>query len=206
MKFIMEDKNQNKTAILILAAGNSSRLGKPKQMLGYKDSTLLKNTIAEASLVSEAKIIVITGANHQLIEEDLDPSRIKIVYNPDWEFGMSSSIVNGLQSVLRLYPEIENCIFAVCDQPYVSSVIFENLIQEHYKTGKGIAASEYAGTLGTPVLFNKKYFSALLELKGQEGAKKIINIFSDDRVSVVFEKGNIDIDTEEDYNQLISEF
>ncbi|TDO99173.1 NTP transferase domain-containing protein [Flavobacterium sp. 245] len=204
MKFIMESKN--KTGIVILAAGNSSRLGQPKQLLGYKDSTLLKNTIAEASLVPEVKIIVVTGANNHLIEEELDPSRIKIVFNPEWESGMSSSIIYGLKKLLELYPESENCIFAVCDQPYVSSLIFENLIAEHYKTEKGIAASAYSGTLGTPVLFNKKYFNELLELEGQEGAKKIINTFSDDVVSVLFEKGNIDIDTEDDYNKLMSEF
>lgn len=202
----MEHKNQNKTGIVILAAGNSSRLGQPKQLLGYKDSTLLKNTIAEASLVPNAKIIVVTGANNQLIEEELDPSKIKISFNPDWEFGMASSIVNGLQKLLTLYPDYENCIFAVCDQPYVSSLIFENLIQEYNKTGKGIVASAYSETLGTPVLFHKKYFAELLELKGQEGAKKIISKFSDDVVSILFEKGNIDIDTEDDYNKLMSEF
>lgn len=202
----MEHKNQNKTGIVILAAGNSSRLGQPKQLLGYKDSTLLKNTIAEASLVPNAKIIVVTGANNQLIEDELDPSKIKISFNPDWESGMSSSIVNGLQKLLTLYPDYENCIFAVCDQPYVSSLIFENLIQEYVRTGKGIVASAYSETLGTPVLFHKKYFDALLELKGQEGAKKIISKFSDDVVSVLFEKGNIDIDTEDDYNKLMSEF
>ncbi|WP_426484804.1 nucleotidyltransferase family protein [Flavobacterium sp. 2] len=206
MKFIMEHKNQNKTGIVILAAGNSSRLGQPKQLLGYKDSTLLKNTIAEASLVPNAKIIVVTGANNQLIEEELDPSKIKISFNPNWESGMASSIVNGLQKLLILYPDYENCIFAVCDQPYVSSLIFENLIQEHNKTGKGIVASAYSETLGTPVLFHKNYFAELLELKGQEGAKKIISKFSDEVVSILFEKGNIDIDTEDDYNKLMSEF
>ncbi|MET0944264.1 MAG: nucleotidyltransferase family protein [Flavobacterium sp.] len=193
------------TGIVILAAGNSSRLGQPKQLLGYKDSTLLKNTIAEAFLVPDIAIIVVTGANNQLIEEELDPSRIKICFNSDWETGMSSSIVNGLNTLLQLYPDCQNCIFAVCDQPYVSSLVFENLIQEHSKTGKGIVASSYAETLGTPVLFNKKYFTELAALQGQEGAKKIINRFLDDTVSVPFEKGNIDIDTEEDYNKLISE-
>lgn len=193
------------TGIVILAAGNSSRLGYPKQLLGFKDSTLLKNTIAEAFLVPDVAIIVVTGANNQLIEEELDPSRIKICFNPDWEKGMSSSIVNGLSALLRLYPDCENCIFAVCDQPYVSSLVFESLIQEHFKTGKGIVASYYAETLGTPVLFNKKYFTELATLQGQEGAKKIINRFLEDITSVSFEKGNIDIDTEDDYNKLISE-
>ena len=193
------------TGIVILAAGNSSRLGQPKQLLGYKNSTLLKNTIAEAFLVPDVVIMVVTGANNKLIEEELDPSRIKICFNSDWETGMSSSIVKGLNGLLQLYPDCQNCIFAVCDQPYVSSLVFENLIQEKNKKGKGIVASAYSGTLGTPVLFDKKYFTELAALEGQEGAKKIINRFLEDTASVPFEKGNIDIDTEDDYNKLISE-
>lgn len=93
---------------------------------------------------------------------------------------------------------------AVCDQPFVTSAVFENLISESKKTGKEIAASAYSETLGTPVLFHKKYFPELLALKGKEGAKKLIKKYAEDVVAVPFEKGNIDIDTEEDYNQLIS--
>jgi molybdenum cofactor cytidylyltransferase len=197
--------NMKKTGIIILAAGNSSRLGQPKQLLAYKETTLLKNTIKEASLLSNTVVIVVTGSNHELIEKELQ-SDIKISHNPDWETGMSSSIVNGLQHLLHLYPDIEKCIFAVCDQPLVTASVFTNLIDEQQKTQKGIAASEYASTLGTPVLFDKKYFAELLELKGQEGAKKIINKYLNDTVAVAFEKGSIDIDTEDDYNKLMSEF
>ena len=193
----------NKTGIIILAAGSSSRLGQPKQLLAYKNSTLLKNTI-EASLSENTLVIVVTGSNKDLIENELDFADIKISYNPDWESGMSSSISKGLTDLLAFFPDCESCIFTVCDQPYVTQTIFENLISEYQKTGKGIIASSYAETFGTPVLFDKKYFSELLKLKGQEGAKKIINRFPEDTVSIPFEKGNIDIDTQEDYSQLIS--
>lgn len=193
------------TGIIILAAGNSSRLGQPKQLLRYKDTTFLEYIIGEASVIKEAAVIVVTGANHELIEKEIDASKIKIAFNPDWELGMSSSINTGLNKALQLFPEIEKCILAVCDQPFVSHSIFENLITEYHKTKKGIVASSYAETVGTPVLFDKKYFNELLRLKGQEGAKKIINGFLEDTASTPFEKGNIDIDTEEDYNKLISE-
>ncbi|MBF4494109.1 nucleotidyltransferase family protein [Flavobacterium sp. MR2016-29] len=196
---------ENNIGIVILAAGNSSRLGRPKQLLEYKNSTLLKNTIKEASLVQNSNIIVVTGANNELIEKELlEFPKIKTTFNPDWQSGMSSSIVKGLSELLVLYTDSQSCIFAVCDQPYVTAAVFENLINEAVKTRKGIAASAYAETLGTPVLFDKKYFNALLELKGQEGAKKVINTFLNDTVAVPFEKGDIDIDTEEDYNELIS--
>lgn len=194
----------SKTGIIILAAGNSSRLGQPKQLLAYKNTTLLKHTIAAVSNISNAVIIVVTGANKDLIEKELNADKINIRYNPNWESGMSSSINQGLSDLLLLDPDCQSCIFSVCDQPYITPLIFENLITEYQKTAKGIIASSYSETLGTPVLFDKKYFNELLALKGQEGAKKIINRFPDDTISIPFEKGNIDIDTEEDYSQLLS--
>ena len=191
------------TGIIILAAGNSSRLGQPKQLLPYKDETLLQHIIAEAAVIKDTVLIVVTGANHELIEKNID-SKVKTAFNHDWELGMSSSINKGLSELLQSNPEIEKCIVAVCDQPFVSHSVFENLITEYDVTRKGIVASSYAETFGTPVLFDKKYFDDLLDLKGQEGAKKVITRFLDDTASIPFEKGNIDIDTEEDYNKLIS--
>lgn len=198
----MEKKFQNKTGIVILAAGNSSRLGRPKQLLEYKDSTLLKNTISEALRVENSFLIVVTGSNHNVIEKELNLPEIKFSFNAEWETGMASSIVKGLKELFQLNPDYEKCIFSVCDQPFVTSLTFENLISEYHKIEKGIIASAYSETLGTPVLFHRKYFNELLDLKGQEGAKKVIKKYSDDVVSVPFEKGNIDIDTEEDYNNL----
>lgn len=191
------------TGIVVLAAGSSSRLGQPKQLLSYKNTSLLKNTISQASQVANTTIIVVTGFNHELIEKEITDPKIKTIFNQNWELGMSSSITKGLKELLRLNPDIEKIIFAVCDQPYVTTIVFDNLIKEHQKTEKGIIASAYSETLGTPVLFHKKYFTELQELKGQEGAKKIINRFLDDTATVPFEKGDIDIDTIEDYNKLI---
>ena len=192
------------TAIIILAAGNSSRLGEPKQLLRYKNKTLLENTIAAASALPNSVIIVVTGANHELIQKELYTKSVIICYNPDWENGMSTSINAGLKKLLTLHPDIQKCIFTVCDQPYLSGAVFEDLLKEYFKTKKGIIASSYSQTLGTPVLFDKKYFDALLELKGQEGAKKIITQFAEDTTSVLFENGAVDIDTVEDYNNLIN--
>jgi len=204
MKFIMENRFQNKTGIIILAAGNSSRLGRPKQLLEYKESTLLKNTVSEALKVENSFVIVVTGSNHDLIEKELNLPEVTFAFNSDWENGMSSSIAKGIKELLLLNPDCEQCILAVCDQPFVTNAVFENLIIQANKTKKGIAASSYSETLGTPVLFHKKYFQELLELKGQEGAKKLIKKHTENVVSVLFEKGNIDIDTEEDYFKLIS--
>lgn len=197
--------SKNKTGIIILAAGNSSRLGEPKQLLLYNETSLLKNTVEAAALLPNSVVIVVTGSNSKLIEEQLDLTQIKVSYNPDWPSGMSSSIVKGLNDLLLISPDIEKCIISVCDQPFTTHSVFENLLEHYHKSGKEIIASSYAETLGTPVLFARKYFTTILKLKGQEGAKKIISKFVDDTLAVPFEKGNIDIDTQEDYNRLISE-
>ena len=200
----MSNDLKTKTGIVILAAGNSSRLGRPKQLLEYKDSTLLKNTVHEASLVPNSTIIVVTGSNTELIESDLNFAPVKTCFNSDWESGLATSIAKGLKELLTLCPDCESCIFAVCDQPHLTTVIFEDLILHYQNNEKGIAASTYSETFGTPVLFNEKYFDELLELEGHEGAKKIISRFMDDVIAVPFEKGNVDIDTIEDYDKLIS--
>lgn len=198
----MKVKAENKIGIVILAAGSSSRLGSPKQILPYKSTTLLQNTIREATAVPNALVFVVTGASREIVEKEIDSRLVTMTYNPDWESGLGSSIVHGLKQTLNLVPEIDACIFSVCDQPYVTSTIFSQLIKTYKKNTKGIIASSYADTLGTPVLFDKKYFKELFELKGQEGAKKVINRFLDDTISVPFEKGDIDIDTLEDYSEL----
>lgn len=199
-------KEKNNTGIIILAAGNSSRLGQPKQLLSYNNTTLLNNTIDAALQIPNAIVIVVLGSEQELIEQELNSPQIKISYNKNWISGMSSSIVKGLSDLLTGTVAVDSCIISVCDQPFINNSVFENLLKEHNSTGVGIVASSYSGTVGIPVLFSKKYFKELLELKGQEGAKKLIGKFSDDCVSVAFLKGGIDIDTPEDYKHLISLF
>ena len=116
---------------------------------------------------------------------------------------MASSIVTGLQQALLVNNKIENIIIAVCDQPYISSILFQQLSDKKRKSGKSIVASSYAGTLGTPALFSKKYFNELLNLKGDEGAKSLIRKYNNETTFVLFKKGNIDVDTQKDYEELL---
>jgi molybdenum cofactor cytidylyltransferase len=192
------------TGIIILAAGNSSRLGRPKQLLELNGYTLLRNTIIQAKLVPNSFVVVVTGAYKDLIDKELAYTAAKVVHNPHWEEGMASSISLGLYKLRASNPEIQACIVTVCDQPFVTAKIFSDLLDVQATTGKGIVASAYAGTLGTPVLFGNGYFNELLGLKGQEGAKKLLSKFSDDTAPIAFEKGAVDIDTIDDYNNLIN--
>ncbi|WP_294250174.1 nucleotidyltransferase family protein [uncultured Chryseobacterium sp.] len=190
-----------KTGIIILAAGNSSRLGQPKQLLPYRGKTLLRQTIEEALAVTSC-VIVVTGNENTEIEREA--GTVMRVRNGDWEEGMSSSIRTGLQAMQQCYPETQQYIFTVCDQPHISAAVFLELIRKEESSGKGIIASAYSGALGTPVLFSTAYDKRLSGLSGQEGARKLILRHPEDTEAVVFEKGSVDIDTIEDYKKLIS--
>lgn len=192
------------TGIIVLAAGSSSRLGQPKQLLQFNGYSLLRNTIIQAKLLPGSVVVVVTGAHKELLDKELAYTSAKVAYNKQWEEGMASSIGIGLYKLLVADPNIEACIITVCDQPFVTAQVFKDLLEERSKTGKEIIASAYAETLGTPVLFHKKYFEALLNLKGHEGAKKMLLLYKDDVAQIAFEKGAIDIDTIQDYNNLIN--
>lgn len=189
------------TGIIILAAGNSSRLGQPKQLLDYQGKTLLCHTVEQALAVS-SRVIVVTGSENSGIKKETGSALT--VQNENWQEGMASSIHKGLNEMLVTYPETENILITVCDQPHIDASVFSELIEKRHSSGKGIMASHYSGTLGTPVLFSRSYFNDLLQLSGQEGAKKLLVKYRDDVGQVMFEKGSVDIDTPEDYQKLIN--
>jgi molybdenum cofactor cytidylyltransferase len=192
------------TGIIILAAGNSSRLGQPKQLLDYRGTTLLNRITSEAVFFAGEAVVVVTGAQRREIEDSIADESVLTCHNPNWKEGMASSIKTGLKHLLLVYPELRSCIITVCDQPYLDAEVFRKLLLKQQQSGKGIVASQYSETTGVPVLFDRQYFDALLHLDGKEGARKLLTKFKGDVAFVPFEKGATDIDTREDYNKLIN--
>jgi molybdenum cofactor cytidylyltransferase len=191
----------SRTGVIILAAGNSSRLGRPKQLLPYRGRTLLTHVVAEA-LVAELRPVVVTGAFHAEVSDSLRGQSVDIIFNAAWEDGMASGIVAGLSNMLLLYPDVDAVIIAVCDQPFISSILLLQLVSTFEASGKGMVACTYADSVGTPVLFGRSYFERLLELSGSEGAKNLLKQYPDDLAAVAFPDGYIDIDTGEDAERL----
>lgn len=189
--------------IVILAAGNASRLGQPKQLLFYRNTSLLQHAVEQCLKVPEAAVVVVTGAWQESIEKALAGSDVLIRHNTDWATGMASSIKTGITALVGLYPALDAVLFAVCDQPFLTANVLASLIKKHIVEKKTIVASAYSDALGTPALFSKDHFNALLELTGQEGARKIILKYPHDTAVVDFPEGSIDIDTSEDYQSLI---
>jgi len=189
-------------AAIILAAGQSSRLGKPKQLLKYQGKTLLQHAIHTAKQSKVQSVIVVLGSNSDLVSNDIDSSGIHLVINNDWQSGIASAICCGIQSLRRLDSNVDAVILMVCDQPFVSPDILHSLVQKQKETGKLIIASQYDDTIGTPALFHKELFMELIALEGDSGAKKIMMQHSNLLATISFPKGSIDIDTIDDYKAL----
>ena len=152
---------------------------------------------------SEANpVIVVLGANAALLEKEIAEKKVHIVENKEWKEGMASSVRCGLSTLLHIDPSSDAAVIMVCDQPFVSSFLLNELIATQKNTGKPIVTSQYENAIGPPALFHKTIFPQLLELKGDAGARKIIEQRSNDVATVLFVKGNIDIDTEADYKAL----
>jgi molybdenum cofactor cytidylyltransferase len=187
--------------ILILAAGSSSRMGASKQLLSVNGESLLIHTIKSALETRLQKILVVLGADEQIHRNAISNFPVNIIFNPDWKKGMGSSLKTGV----KYFPEknISSIVILVCDQPLLSAKVILDLVEKHETSGKNIIASHYANTLGVPVYFSSKFFPALLALKDDQGAKKVILENPEEVDSIEFPQGEIDLDTPEDYNNFI---
>lgn len=191
--------------VVILAAGNSSRMGSPKQVLRIKGESLLQRA-ARAAIRSQASpVVVVLGAYRRQIIRDLDDLPVEIVINPDWKKGMGSSIRSGLSHLLEKAPDLKACIIMAADQPFLTRFLLNNLIQQFRYSNKQIIASEYNNTFGIPVLFERSMFDELIALPDKEGAKRIIIDNRTKMSSLPFPMGSFDIDTKEDFEKLKEE-
>lgn len=184
---------------VILAAGDSSRFGQPKQLLMFRGETLVRRAVRAATEAGCGPVVVVVGESRSAIQADLRETSAIVIENPEWQRGLGTSVRRGTRYLLETVPAIDALVLMVCDQPLVESSTIAALIAEQKKTRKPIVASGYSGTLGVPALFDRSCFGALLALPDDSGAKTLIETRPDDVASVVFHEGAIDIDTPADY-------
>ncbi|MES2703887.1 MAG: nucleotidyltransferase family protein [Bacteroidota bacterium] len=194
--------SEHNTGIIVLAAGASSRLGRPKQLLPYLGTTLLQHTLQVATGAATGKVIVILGANAAEIEKEIMEQNVQVAINNYWQEGMGSSIRFGLTQLLNVRPEVDAAIIMLCDQPHVTTGLLNDLVAARMHTQKKIIASSYSSIIGVPAIFDASLFPELLLLKGDVGAKNIIQRHSGGLGVISFEKGIVDIDTAADYEKL----
>ena len=185
--------------IIILAAGGSLRLGKPKQLLEYEGKSLLRRS-AEAALACECEnVVVVLGFEADELGKEVFDLPVKIVLNDLWVEGIGSSIKAGLAELLEGSPDISAVVVMLCDQPYVNEKTISSLVNTYRSSGKPIVAAEYDGIVGVPALFDREMFDELMNVEGDAGARVVIRQNLGDKVATVpAPEAAFDVDTPEE--------
>ena len=203
----LDDPAKSSVGLVVLAAGASRRLGQAKQLLKFEDKTLIYRMVRVGLRSVCFPVQVVLGANYLRVLKQIENLPVFIDVNPEWERGMASSLSYGLSRIKRVYDKLDAVIIMVCDQPHVTAQTINDLVFKYVQSSALIVASAYGGVNGVPVLFDKKLFPRLLQLTGDEGARKLIKQIDPSAVkSVPFERGNVDIDTYEDYFLALKKF
>jgi molybdenum cofactor cytidylyltransferase len=190
-------------ALILLAAGSSSRMGQPKQQLLIEGKSLLIHSVEIAIKSDVAKVVVVLGSDEEIHRKTLNNFSVEVALNSRWQTGMGSSLKEGLKHVLTNNPKTDAVIVMVCDQPLLTSGHLNSLIEKYRKTNALLVASTYSNTNGVPALFNHQLFGEILNLNDEHGAKKIIQKHQADTVD--FPEGAIDLDTQEDYKTFLQQ-
>lgn len=190
---------------VILAAGDSARLGRPKQLLQFRGKSLLRRIVDAANEAGCSPIAVVIGNAAEKMAPELERTGVAIVENEDWRNGIGTSIRAGMQNLVERGRDLDAVILLVSDQPLVEKELIKQLIARYGETGKTIIASSYSETLGVPALFGRAHFMDLLALRDDSGAKSIILSKRECVVEFPFPQGEIDIDTLEDYERLAAQ-
>lgn len=189
---------------VILAAGSSSRMGSPKQTLPFRGTSLLRRAALAALGAGCRPVVVVTGAHAELSRRELDGLDARDVLNPQWETGMASSIRAGIEGLIGADPEAAAAILMLCDQPHVTAGVLSGLIAAHRATGRPVIASTYGGSFGVPAFFSRTLFAELTRLEGLSGAKEIIKRHASEARFLLFQGGEVDVDTPDDFSRLIA--
>lgn len=189
---------QAKLGLIILAAGASSRMGTPKQLLPIQGQPMLVRTVEAALAAPVWPVVVVLGANASLIRPALAQLPVLVAENSAWSEGMASSIRTGVTTLQQFSRALTGGVIALCDQPAFSTRIIETLISAQRSSGLSIVASRYRGRNGAPALFLQEHFPALLTLTGEEGARPLLNGDSRRVATVDLPELGLDLDTPAD--------
>ena len=187
---------------ILLAAGQSKRMGELKQLMPFGQSTIVRQAVDNLLGSAVVEVIVVVGYRAEDVTKAIAAKPIRIVMNPDYEQGMSTSIIAGLNLV---HGGVQAVMLAMGDQPLVNSETMNILIEEFCNHDKGIAVPTYQGRRGHPIIFAIKYKNKLLKLKGDVGGRQIIKDHPDDVLEVAVDSESIvaDFDTTDDYEAYV---
>ncbi len=189
----------DKIPIILLAAGGSKRMGQPKQLLPWRNTTLIEFQIQKLLQIGNPLIIVL-GSSASKIIPLIKKYPVKVVVNTNWETGIGGSVATGMQKVVAEFPSAKAVLFSLIDQPLVSLEHIQKLLLNFNSGNQQIIASQAKnGWLGVPALYDACYFDELQKLSGEQGAKTIIKKYSLKVIPVDAGEALEDMDTPESY-------
>jgi len=187
---------------IVLAAGSATRFGATKQLAKFAGEPLVTRAVRTAERVCGPHTVLVAGHDWQDVAAACEPLQGFLVYNPRFADGMSSSLRQGIRSVGDL---ADGILLMLADQPLVSTGHLESLVKAWATSPDSICASAYANTKGPPVVFPQRLYGDLMDLRGDRGARTLIDSDTDRVISIQCEDAAIDIDTPDDLNKMASE-
>jgi molybdenum cofactor cytidylyltransferase len=185
-----------RTAIVILAAGGSRRLGRPKQLLSVLGEPLLRRVVRTAAEVDPDHLIVVLGSSAYDCVPVIKDCDADIVVNPFWESGLAGSIRIGVERAEE--QGADSVLFLLADQPWLNSEVIRRFLRRMNGETDVIISARYNGILGAPMMFGSSWFPQLKNLEGDQGARNLVSK-EESRVEVIdWSEGAIDLDTPED--------
>lgn len=197
----MKSKRKNDVAAVVVAAGLSSRMGRPKQLLPYGEYTIIEQIVSVLLQYTLAEVVVVTGHERKAIEAKLAPWPIRSVFNPDYRSGeMLSSLQYGLSA---LTPEIEAALVVLGDQPQLEVAVVQHLVETYRANKSRLLIPKFQERRGHPILIDRTYWPDILALTADRTLRDIIVLHAADIDYVKVETDSIlrDIDTPEAYQQ-----
>ena len=191
---------QNKLAVIILAAGGSTRLGRPKQLLRYRGEPLIAHTVRLASAATRKGIIVVLGDQQLRLRRALRsrPSTPTLIANPQWRAGQSSSLQRGLEAVP---PEYSAVLILVVDQAFLTTTDLQRLVRAWRRNPSKPAAASHDGTIGVPAIIPRRWFRSVRKIRGDVGAKPLLRTIAG-LTQVDMPRAAFDVDTDKDAERL----
>ena len=190
---------------ILLAAGLSTRMGEPKQLLPFGDSTIIETMIDNMLGSKLDEVIVVIGHELEKVHEKIRHKPIKVVFNPNYQEGMLTSAQCGVQAL----PDCADAFaLMLVDQPFITSDLINRVVEAYKESDKGIALPSYNYRRGHPAIFNRRYASDILSLDAESGGiRSLFKKNADDIQYVIVDTNRVlkDIDYRKDYEEALQD-
>jgi len=187
---------------VILSAGESSRMGRPKALLPIDGQTFIEKIVGALKDAQVGKVLVILGHNAEEMRRRIEHLPVEILVNPNYKMGQLSSLQTAVRR-LEADGDCDGMLVHLVDHPYIDAKLVKVMIERFYDGGKLIVVPRYGAKRGHPVIFSRKLFGELLAAPMDQGAKAVVNAHRDETLEIDTQDSGVtvDIDTPEMYRQ-----